>query len=310
MIEYVEVTNEAGDILHLPLNNFMETGMLITNMEGIGTVRSNISMANYADSDEKKLSSNILEARNITITLRFFNTSTKTVEQIRDECYYYFSPKKTITLTIKTDLRHVSIRGFVESNEPSIFSQEEETQVSLLCEDPLFYDVANADVTVDEYDFNAVRSEFEFPFDNNSLIERLIELGEINHRPINAITYLGEYDTGFTIKLHFKGICINPVIFSNRQDGIFRLLTSKLTNIIPNETQFRKGDLVTINTRSGSKSIVLLRDGKEYNILHILESAAVWPILKTGSNEFIIDAVNGFEFIEVLYEYKTGYLGV
>lgn len=310
MIEYVEVKNEAGDILHLPLNNFVETGMLITEMDGIGTVKTNASMANYADSDTKKLNSNILETRNIRIKIRFFNTSTKTVEQIRDESYYYFTPKKMITLIIKTDIRHVSIRGVVESNDPSIFSQEEEAQISILCEDPLFYDIENADITVDEYDYNATRAEFEFPFDNDSLTEKLIELGSISHRPVNAINYLGEYDVGFIIKLHFKGACIDPVIFSNRQQGSFKLLASKLTNIIPNETMFRKGDFVTINTRNGFKSITLLRDGKEYNILHILESAAVWPVLKTGNNEFIIDALNGFEFIEVLYEYKTGYLGV
>lgn len=310
MIEYLEVENESGDILHLPLSSFEETGMAIINIDGINTVKSNVNMSSHADSDTKTLNSNILETRNITIKLRFFNTLTKSVEQVRHECYSYFTPKKTIILTIKTDLRYVNIEGVVESNDPSIFSKEEEANISILCEDPLFYDVEKNDITIDENNFNSVRAGLEFPMSNESLTEKLIVLGEIQHRPVSAISYLGEYNIGFTIRIHFKGVVIDPIIYSNRQGGSFKLITSRLTDIIPDETRFKKGDYVTINTRRGSKSIMLLRDGKVYNILHILDSSSIWPILMTGNNEFVIDAENGFELLDITYEYNIGYLGI
>ena len=310
MIEYIEVTNESGSSLRLPLSDYTETGILITNIDGIGTVKASINMSNYFDSDTKKYNSGQLDTRNIVFTFYLVATDTESVEDVRDKLYTFFTPKKKVTLVFKTDLRHASIDGIVENNEPTIFSEQEEVQVSILCEDPLFYDKSGADVDVKEYELNATESLFEFPFENNSLTEKLIELGNIRHRPINAINYIGEYDTGLTINIHCTGIVMDPVIYSNRQRGTFKLVTSKLSEIIEGSTRFEKGDTIMINTINGSKTIVLLRDGNLYNILHLLESGSTWPMLLTGENEFIADAASGYMFIKISYSYKLGYLGI
>ena len=222
----------------------------------------------------------------------------------------FFTPKKKIHFVIKTDNRFVGTDGYVESNEPTIFSQEESATISILCEDPILYDETEHSIDRRDFDFNAVAAEFEFPFSNESLVEPLIELGNISHKPKNVIDYIGEYDIGFTISLHCKGMVKNPTIYSARQSGEFRMITDNLSGIIPDSHEFLKGDDITICTIPGKKSILLLRNGEVYNILHVLKAGSVWPILKNGKNEFVIDAESGFECISIRYEYSLGYLGV
>ena len=310
MIEYIEVINEAGDHLRLPLSNPWETGIAVMNIQGIGTTKANINMTSYADSDLKKKNGVTLDTRNITLTLQFLGTEIKSVEQLRDTAYVFFTPKKTIHFIVKTDNRFVGIDGTVESNEPDIFSKDEQTQISILCEDPLWYDETEKDTKRDDYDFNSLIPMLEFPFSNESLTDELIVLGEIRHAPINAIDYPGEYDIGLSITLHCSGIVIDPIIYCSRQNGYFKLNTALLADIIPDADRFLTGDTITINTYNGSKSILLLRNGVVYNILHLLASKSVWPILKTGKNEFRVDAKNGFEYLQISYQYATGYLGI
>ena len=310
MIEYVKVINEGGSELKLPLNDWTESGMLITSITGIGTVRSTINMASYVDNDIKKANSNILDTRNIVISFLYINTENETIEQIRDKSYIYFTPKKKVHLVFKTTNRFVGIDGYVESNEPDIFNESESAQISILCSDPLFYDETTKETILDGYDLNASIPMFEFPFENNSLTEKLIELGVISHKPVNAIKYEGEYDIGLTINIHCTGMVMNPVLYSTRQNGYFRLLTDYLSEVIEGSTSFLSGDVIMINTVNGSKSIKLLRNGKLYNILHILDSGSTWPKLKNGLNEFTVDALNGFEFIKISYSYDTGFLGI
>lgn len=310
MIEYIEVINEAGDHLRLPLSNPWETGIAVINVQGIGTVKANVNMTNYADSDLKKKNGVSLDTRNITLTLQFLGNEIESVEQVRDKTYAFFTPKKNVHFIIKTDHRFVGTDGVVESNEPDIFSENEQTQISILCEDPLWYDETEKDTKRDDYDFESMLPMLEFPFSNESLEEPLIILGEIRHSPVNSIDYPGEYDTGLTISIHCTGIVISPTIYISRQNGLFKLNTSLLADIIPDSDRFLTGDTITINSYNGSKSILLLRNGEVYNILHLLDSKSVWPMLKTGKNEFRLDAENGFEFIKVSYTYTTGYLGV
>lgn len=310
MIEYIKVINDGGSELMLPLNDWSESGMLITNIEGIGTVRASINMSSYVDNDFKKNNSNILETRNIVFSFLYTNTENESIEQVRDKSYSFFTPKKKIHLVFKTTNRFVGIDGYVESNDPTIFAEAESAQVSILCEDPLFYDESTKETIRDDYDFNAIEAKLEFPVENPSLTEKLIEFGEVTHKPTNAIDYEGEYDIGLTINIHCTGMVTDPIIYSSRQGGYFKLLTDKLTEVIPGSTKFLAGDVIIVNTISGSKSIRLLRNGKVYNILHIIAAESIWPILKNGLNEFTVDSLTGFEFIKISYSYDTGFLGI
>ena len=49
----------------------------------------------------------------------------ESIEDLRQKSYKYFPLKKSVELTIETDNRYVKTTGYVESNEPNIFSSQE-----------------------------------------------------------------------------------------------------------------------------------------------------------------------------------------
>ncbi len=50
-----------------------------------------------------------------------------------------------------------------------------------------------------------VQPAFEFPFENNSLTENLLEFGEIRLDTRAELNYEGDADTGVVINIHFNG---------------------------------------------------------------------------------------------------------
>lgn len=310
MIEYVEIINESNDHLKLELTNPWVTGVAITNITGLNTVKANVNMSTFADSDNKKHNSSVLDTRNITFSLMYIGTDTLSVEEVRDVVYGIFTPKKKVHVIFKTDKRFVGIDGYVESNEVDIFSEKESSTVSILCEDPLFYNEDNKVIEEDEFDFQVTEPLFEFEFSNESLTEPLLEFGEVRHYPDNVINYEGQYDIGLTIHIHCKGMVEDPVIYSNAQHGYMKLLTSKLSDVIEGSTSFVKGDDITIITVKGSKAILLQRGGVVYNILNTLDVSSIWLKLVYGENIFNIDAKTGARLMNISYTYAAGYLGI
>ena len=72
--------------------------------------------------------------RNIVLTLILLPIPS--IESVRQKTYSFFPIKKAVTLLVETDNRLVETTGYVESNEPNIFSQQESTQISIICPDP------------------------------------------------------------------------------------------------------------------------------------------------------------------------------
>ena len=64
-------------------------------------------------------------------------------------------------MIFETDNRMCETTGWVESNEPTIFSREEGCQISVICPDPYFYSLSK-DSTI----FSGIEPALEFPFSN------------------------------------------------------------------------------------------------------------------------------------------------
>ena len=118
-----------------------------------------------------------LDKRNIVMNLIFLQSPIETIEDIRQKSYKYFPIKKKIYITIETDNHISETEGYVESNEPDIFSDMEGTSISIICPNPFFYSKK-----LNETIFSGVESAFEFPFENNSITEPLLELGFIQNK--------------------------------------------------------------------------------------------------------------------------------
>ena len=70
------------------------------------------------------------------------------------------------------------------------------------------------------------------------------------------------------------------------------------------------GDVITIDTSYGNKSIMLQRNGQESNIYRYMDVDSTFMQLDIGDNLFRYDADSGLSNLEVTVYYVQKYLGV
>ena len=70
------------------------------------------------------------------------------------------------------------------------------------------------------------------------------------------------------------------------------------------------GDVITIDTNYGNKSITLQRNGQETNIYRYMDVDSTFLQLDIGDNIFRYDADSGLSNLEVTVYYAQKYLGV
>ena len=304
MIKSVTVTNYLGESLFLELSNPWEVGIAITKIEGLGPVKASINSTEISSGDGARFNSARIGARNIVFTFRLLEAPT--VEDSRQKTYKYFPVKTEVTLLFETDNRLCEISGRVESNKPNIFSEEEDTQISVICPNPYFISMDNGGVNT--IVFFGDEPVFEFPFSNESLEEPLIIFGNIKLRQEEIVPYDGDSEVGFVIKMHALGEVRQITIYNTKTRESMKIDTDILREITG--SGIVAGDEITISTVKGDKHITLLRDGEEINILNALGKDVDWFQLAKGDNRFAYICDYGAENLEFSIEYQTLYEGV
>lgn len=304
MIKSVTVTNYLGESLFLELSNPWEVGIAITKIEGLGPVKASINSTEISSGDGARFNSARIGARNIVFTFRLLEAPT--VEDSRQRTYKYFPSKTKVTLYFVTDNRRCQIEGYVESNKPNIFSEEEDTQISIVCPNPYFISMDNGGVNT--IVFFGSEPVFEFPFSNESLEEPLIIFGNIKLRQEEIVPYDGDSQVGFVIKMHALGEVRQITIYNTKTREAMKIDTDILREITG--SGIVAGDEITISTVKGDKHITLLRDGEEINILNALGKDVDWFQLAKGDNRFAYICDYGAENLEFSIEYQTLYEGV
>lgn len=284
MIKAVTVTNHLGESLRMDLVNYQESGMIISSITGIGPGEAEISTTELAATDGAVYNSARLVSRNIVFEIIFFDLVS--IENARQRTYKFFPLKKDVTLEFETDNRSLLINGYVESNDPDIFSEQEGTSISIICPNPYFYS-AEVDTTV----FSGIEPMFYFPFSNESLTEKKLIMSEIRTKYENVIFYEGDSETGMIIFIHFVGEATNITIYNVKSRNLMRIDTDKLANIVGSPIEF--GDDLIISTISGQKSITFVRNGKTYNVLNCLDRNSDWLTLAVGENVLAFTAETG-----------------
>ena len=74
--------------------------------------------------------------------------------------------------------------------------------------------------------------------------------------------------------------------------------------------EFQTGDIVRLNTRAGEKSLTLIRDGIESNILNNMQMGSKWFNLRVGDNIFSYTALHGAENLRMTIELQPIFTGV
>lgn len=302
MIKSIIVTNHNGESLKLDLFHPEESGLIVKSISGLGPPKANINSTDLATADGAIYSSARASTRNIVFNLQFMFAPT--IEDARQKTYKYFPLKKKITIEVETDNRSLSTEGYVESNEPDIFSQEESTQISIVCVDPFFRDARPSLVQ-----FASVLPNFEFPFSNESLTDDLIEFGKIGLDTRSTLVYTGDVDTGILITIHAMGSVSGILnIYNIETYENIKIDLSKIKALTGSD--YRSGDDIIISTVSGDKYVQVLHNGKYYNAIGIIDKLANWFQLTVGENIFNFTVTNGVENLSITFEYRNAYGGI
>ena len=304
MIKSVTITNHLDESIKLDLFNPEESGFIIKNIEGLGPVKANINFKELATNDGSIDNSARLSSRNIVMSLQFMESPT--IEETRLKSYKYFPIKRNIKFLIETDDRICETIGRVETNVPTIFSNAEGCQISILCPNPYFY--STGENGTNQTIFYGTEPLFEFPFSNESLTEDLIEFGSIENRTEGTIYYDGDAEIGITIQIHAVGEAEGLVIYNTKTREIMRINDDKLKSLMGSGIQ--AGDEITITTSRGEKGIYMLRSGVITNILNALEKPIKWFQLSKGDNTFAYMASAGLTHLQFRIENKVIYEGV
>lgn len=279
------------------------SGFIIKSIDGLGPAKANINTADIATNDGSIFNSSRLDKRNITLDLEFFQTDTESIEDIRQKTYKYFPVKQRVYVTVETDNHTLETEGYVESNEPNIFSANEGTNISIICPDPFFYSKS-----IEETIFSGVEPLFEFPFSNESLTTPLLELGAIQNKTEQVIVYEGDGEVGISIHIHALDSASNIKIANVKTREIMILNTDKLATLTG--SGIKAGDNIVINTQKGNKNVTLLRDGVRTNILNCIEKGSQWFTLVKGDNIFAYTTDSGSSNLQFYITNKVAYDGV
>lgn len=280
----VIVENKKGNKLSFVQN----TDYAITKITGLGPPDAVINTVNVGSFDGERFNSSKVGMRNIVMTIAILGD----IEANRIALYSIFKSKQWIRFYYKNGIRDVYIDGYIESAPIDLFTQNQEVQISILCPEPYF---KNAEEIID--DMNLIISMFYFPFAIEeapgipiSAYEELLEKVVINE---------GEIQNGMIIELKATGEVVNPKIFNRDTADFFGLNITMQT-----------GDLITISTIKGSKTVYLLRNAEEINIFNYIMKNITWLQLEPGDNVFTFEAEKGAEYLEVIFRHTDNFEGV
>ena len=264
---HAKIQNAMRELLEITNNPLY----IVESIIGLNPTNANINTNSNANFDGTTYNSSKLNERNIVITL----LPRGNVEQSRIELYKYVKVKQFIRFYFANSSRNVYIDGYVESFECDFFENPQKAQISIICPQPYF----NA-MHADTYELSFVQNGFTFPFCTNK--GKTFVFG--NYSEYAKIQVLNDSDVaiGALITFIMQGDVSNPVIFKENTGEYIKI-----------SGDYVRGDVITINTIDGKKSITLTRDGKTTSLLNNMLFGSSWFKIEPVRNVFYLDASVG-----------------
>lgn len=318
MIRSIVITNHNKESLTLDLFHPEYSGIIITNIEGLGPPTARINITDMATVDGGKFSSARQQTRNIVFSFRFMMEPT--VEDVRINLYRFFPIKKMVTVRFRTDRRIAEATGYVESVTPDIFQENVTCQVSIICPDPNFY--SSGDTTTL---FAGVIPKFESPIyapewgiedgwpadewkSGDKAVADTFILGDTVLETTAIFDYRGTVDTGMIMEVYATGMAENITIWNNSTREHITIDTSKIYQITG--IRYDNKDTIIISTYLGDRYVKLFHEGVHYDILGSINRDADFFQLTGGVNVFSFQAERGVENLRIAFSYRTAYGGI
>lgn len=264
MIKKVTVFQKSDEsdaftmVLTDPKNVTNHSGFAIDKIDGLGPVEADINVTEMVHDGDLYNSSRIGK-RNIVVTLIFYGEGGTDIEDLRQKTYKLFPTKKLVYLKIETDNHTTWTRGYVEHNEPDIFSEEEKSEISIICPDPKMYSVDNQHM-----DLVAGSNTIEYEGDVEVGTIITITIGtDITRRPVDGVP-------AFSI--------------SSANDSDVQSI-----DIYTPDSGFQAGDSIIICSISGRKDVYWTDEaGADHNALNLINQDPKWITMRPGTNNILV----------------------
>jgi hypothetical protein len=270
MLTQVDVTNSAGSVLSLPLED-ISSGFLVKEILGLDPVKATISSSGFSNLDGSQYNSAVFPNRNILMKLGLRPDWTNSVWALRSTLYQYLMPKTPISLRFYTsEGLTVDIPGRVEDCSCPLWQKDPEANISIINFDPHFIDPTPV------------------TFSGST----------VTGSTLTTVTYSGSTETGFTLVLNVNRTMSEFTIYVTNPDG--RILSMDYTGSLVS------GDAVTITTVPGSKAAILTHSGSDSSVIYNLTQPIVWPSFAYGVNHIRVVATGAAVPYTVTYSTRYG----
>ena len=275
--------NEKG----LSIDFMNEKDFVCVDIDGIGGNDATLNETENANYDGSIVNSGHINSRTIKLFIRITGNCGKA----REDIYRVALLNKYCKLSLINDIRSVYIEGIIKNIDTPLFVKQQKMEISILCANPFFKDIEEL---VEE--FSLYEKCLHFPYESD-------EYGHpftIEHSTIQAnIVNTGDSDTGCIFVFRANGYVKNPKLFNTDTNEYIKL------NI-----EMQELDEIIINTNAGEKSVMLIRDNVEINIINKFDLTSTWLQMMAGNNKLSYICEEGQKRLDIYVRFTNKYLGV
>lgn len=247
------------------------TPFTISNFTGLNPPKATINTNQAALIDGGTFNSSKLNMRSMNIA---FAVEENAAEN-RLEVYKVVQSKMPLRIYYKSETLDVFVDGYVEDVDFSYWAMKNICTVSVLCPFPYF---KSAQEIIN--DLSSIVPMFHFPF--YSTVSKEITFGYIDIYTEVTVENHGSVETGLIFELYAKNTVTKPKIIEYQTSKYFQI-----------NTTMQAGDLITVNTMQGEKTVKLLRNGIETNIFNLLDKNSTWLQLSMNDDVFVYEVETG-----------------
>lgn len=287
------------DKLILVVDSVHSPGILIESVDGIYSFEADVSTSAYSQTHGSKYKTTRVPQRNIVINGKIFvDKNTPSFHDNRQLIYRVFRPgsKGVFTYFEKNEENRLA-DYYVEAVTIDQESHLGDFQISLICPDPFFY--GTEDITVNLASWT---SGWTFPHNFMASGEAM---GERSATMIKELqNENGVSGIGLKITMSCTGDVLNPYIYMYETGERITIGTEDMPFTLSS------GQVITIDTTTGEKSITMTQQGIEASVIAYLDPASAFFQLAAGINTIGYNADSGAENLMVKVQYRMRYLGV
>lgn len=242
----------------------------VRDISGLGPVKADLAFADNASQPGGVYLSNHVQKRNIVLSVGYNPdyAANETISDLREDLYKLFVPGVfNLEIEITDDVKGTYLtKGYVESCEPNLFTQDPEMIISILCPDPYFTKKNNTTVV------NVPSAQnFTIPFDGNVPVGFLFEFDVVG---------------GFWDNWALSGYPTRPDVYVGTITGL----------------QTQAGDHWEVSSVRGNRYAKYVRSGQDISFLPQFVGSLNDFKLYPGNNYFQLIQYNDFSNKTITYD--------